>query len=193
MRFRVLTPFRRGREAGLKRDSHIDLLPESVQKRKGFRKLLIRLAAAQAAIFLCIVAAIIGVGELERRTWDISDDLSFRVHVLRHGPEVAAVAYARDISARLAAEDAFVAAHGPREFDPVWITAIMYASDGHVVNLDYTGGGILISGRHENMTAIEAHRQSILDTGVFGGVELGRIILQYDGRYLFELQVLLGE
>jgi len=175
----------------LRKDKHktIDLLPENLQKRKAFRKLMIRLAAAQVAIFLLFVLAIAGIIALEQRAWDEVHDLSLHVHTLRHGPVVTAAAYARDIIQRQAAEDALLRAHAPAAFNPYWLAAIIEAGSGDITILYYSGAGIMITGMSESIIAVETHRQSILDTGVFSDVELGRIILQDDGRYFYELRV----
>ena len=172
-----------------RKNTSIDLLPESVQKRKGFRKLVIRLAAAQVAIFLCLAAAVVGINVLERQAWDESHELTIHVNALRHGAAVEAAAYARELSLRIAAEDSFVEAHAPADFDPVWVTAIMQTSGGHMTAFYYSGAAILVTGMIGDMNAIEAHRQSILDTEVFTQVDLGRIILQECGQYFYELWV----
>jgi len=172
-----------------KENTSIDLLPESFQKRKSFRKQVIRLATAQVAIFLCIGLAVIGIHALERRAWDMAGELSRQVHTLRHGPDVVAAAYARDIIRRIAAEDAFLASRAPAAFDPNWMTAIMQASGGEMAILHYSGTGIVITGFSLDIAAVEAHRQEVLGTGLFGYVGLGQINLQDDGRYLYELRV----
>jgi len=167
----------------------IDLLPERIQKRKGFRKLIIRLVAAQVAIFLCLGAAVAGLNALEQQVWDESHNLNLRVHALRHGQAVVAVAYAHGLSLRLAAEDAFISAHAPANFDPHWLSAIVQADGGHMTNFYFTGTAILVTGILGDINAIEAHRQSILDTGSFEFVDFGRIILQDCGLYFYELTV----
>ena len=170
-----------------KRNTSIDLLPESIQQRKGFRRIIIQLAAAQVAIFLCIGAAVVGLRMLEQRAWDESHELALGIYALRHGPEVAAAAHAHELSLRMAAEDAFFRTHSPADFDPGWVTAIMETLGGNMAVLDYNGTDFLITGIIEYIASIEAHRQSILDTGLFAQVELGRIILQENGMYFYEL------
>jgi len=165
----------------------INLLPESIQKRKTLRKLVIRLAAAQAAIFLCIGLIAAGLNIMEARDWDNAHELYQQIHVLRHGPDVVAAGYARDLGQRIAAEDTFLQAHAPGAFDPALLGAIIQASCENMTMLYYTGTAIQITGILENMYAIEAHRQGILYTELFSYVELGRIILQDDGRYFYEL------
>ena len=177
----------RGR--GMKGHSSIDLLPESIQKQKKFRKLVIQLAALQAAIFLCIGAAAFGLRTLERRAWDESHGLALGIHALRHGPEVAAVAHAQELSLRMAAEDAFFRAHAPAPFDPAWVTAILETRGDNMTGLDYNGMDFLVTGVIGDIAGVEIHRQSILDTGLFAHVELGRIILQEYGAYFYELRV----
>jgi len=172
-----------------RKNTTIDLLPESIQKRKIFRKLIIRLAAAQVAIFLCLAAAVIGIGVLEHRAQDDSREINLRISALRHGPYVTAAAYARDLGLRFAAEDAFVSAHAPGDFDPLWVTAILHASGEYITALYYTGESILVTGMLGDINAIEAHRQSILNTEAFKLVDLGRIILQDCGLYFYELWV----
>ena len=168
---------------------HIDLLPERVQKRKGFRRLVIKLAAIQVAVFLCIAAAVAGLSALERQTWDSSHELQLAINTLRQGQAVAAAAYARELSLRIAAEDAFIAVHGPAAFDPGWLSAILLLEAGHMTNFHYTGIAILITGMSGDINAIEAHRQSIRDARDFRAVDLGRVMLQDCGRYFYELWV----
>jgi len=167
----------------------IDLLPESIQKRKGFRKLAIKLAAIQVAIFICIGTVVVGLTVLEQHAWDESHELNMAVYTLRHGQAVAAVAYARDLSLRIAAEDALIAAHAPAAFDPAWLSAIVQESGGQVVTFYYTGTAILITGMTRDIGAIEIHRQGIIDAGDFRAVDLGRINLEDCGRYFYELWV----
>ena len=170
----------------------IDLLPESVQKRKQFRRLVIRLATLQVAIFLCLGAAIFGVNALESRAWANSHELNLRIYTLRHGPYIEALAHARDIGQLLAAEDDFIRSFAPADFDPLWIKAIMQADDGNMTALDYGGTSILVTGVTARISTIEAHRQSILSTQMFRYVSNGRIILQEDGLFLYELRVVVG-
>jgi len=172
-----------------RRNATIDLLPESIQKRRQLRNLVIRLATVQVAIFLCIVLMFIGINALEQRAWERVTEINRQVYALRHGPEVAAVAYAHDITQRLAIEDALLQAHAPANFDPEWLTAIMQASGKEMTVLYYNNTAITITGISYDITAVEAHRQSIRDTGLFNYVELGRIILQDCGRYFYELHV----
>ena len=167
----------------------LDLLPESVQKRKTFRKLVIRLAAAQVAIFLCIGLIVLGADMLEERAWEDAGSISRQVYALRHGPEVAAAAHVRDLGLQLATEVAFLQAHAPVDFKPIWLTAIVQARAEYMTALYYSAAGILITGLAQDIIAIETHRQNILDTSVFRYVELGRIILQDCGRYFYELRV----
>ena len=171
------------------RKTSIDLLPESVQKPKRYRKLLIRLAAAQVAIFIILAAAIIALNVLDSQAQADSQQWAQRINTLRHGPEVAAAAYARDIYRRLAAEEAFFYANLPADFDPVWIAAILEADQGHMTALDYNGGFILLTGIAEEMSTIESHRQSLLGTEIFEYVGHGRIVLQEDGRFFYELRI----
>ena len=182
----------KGIKLSMKDNSPIDLLPESVQAQKKFRKLVIQLAAVQVAIFLCIGAAVVGLHTLGRRAWDESHNLALRVHALRHGPEVAAAVHAQELSLRMAAEGAFLWAHAPAPFDPAWVTAIMEARGGGMTGLDYNGADFLITGVIGDIAGVEVHRQSILDTGLFMQVELGRIILREDDMYFYELWARVG-
>ena len=175
-----------------KRHTHIDLLPESAQQQKRFRRLVIKLAALQAAVFLCIGAAWLGVRQLEGQAWDESRDLAARVYALRHGQEVAAAAQAHELALLMAAEEAFLRARAPGHFDPAWVTAIMEAPGGGMTGLGFDGSDFQITGVIEDIAAIEAHRQGILDTGLFAWVELGRINLQGDGVYFYELWARVG-
>ncbi|MCL2404420.1 MAG: hypothetical protein FWC92_02605 [Defluviitaleaceae bacterium] len=167
----------------------IDLLPENVNKLKTLRRFAIKLAAVQVAIFLCIGLMIYGINTLGQRAWEYTSELDRQVYAIRHMIDIDALAYARDIGQRLAAEDAFLQAYAPADFDPVWITSIIQAGSEHMVMLDYSSTGIMITGMSDDMTAIEAHRQDLTQTGVFGYVELGRIIMQDCGRYFYELRV----
>ena len=169
----------------------IDLLPESLQKKKRFRKLMIKLATAQVAVFLCLAAAVIGMYALEEQAWTDSHALNLQVHALRHGPEVLAAAYARDIGHIIAAEENFIAANFPPDFDPVWIKAILEASEGYLIDLNYGGASIFISGEAEEMGSIEALRQRLLYPEIFSSVRLGRISLLSDGRFSYELRVII--
>ena len=169
----------------------IDLLPESVQHPKRIRKLALRLAAAQVAIFLCIGLAVLGLHILENRVLDESLRLAGRINYLRHGPEVTALAYARDIHMQLMAAEAFLEANIPPYFDPEWVQAILEADTGYTTSLDYTGIFIMLTGITDYMVNIENHRQALLYTGVFSTVNLGRISLQEDGRLYYELRVIL--
>ena len=167
----------------------IDLLPESLQKRKRFRKLVIKLAAAQVAIFLCLGGAIAGLSILESQAWADSHELTIGIHALRHGPAVAAMAYAHELSQQLAAEDAFISAYAPSDFDPTWLMAILQADDEHMTELSFGGATFLLTGMVRDITQIEAHRQRLLDKEMFSSVGLGRIIMQDDGRFFYELHV----
>ena len=176
----------------LKRHTHIDLLPESVRYKKRFRWLVIKLAALQVAIFLCIGTAGLSTRQLERRAWDESRDLAARVYALRHGQEVAAAAQVQALGQRMAAEEAFLRARAPGAFDPAWVTAIMEAPGGEMTGLGFNGADFQVTGMTQDIAAIEAHRQGILDAGLFARVELGRISLQDCGGYFYELWVRVG-
>ena len=170
----------------------IDFLPETVQGPKRVRRYKLRLAAAQAAIFLCIVLAALVLGMLERRAWDNTHRLALRISYLRHGPEVMAVAQARDMHARLAAAEAFLEDNMPEYFDALWVAAVLEADTGYMTSLDYGGVRFMLTGITDSMDSIEAHRQGLLDTGMFESVLLGRIIMQDDGRLFYELRVVVG-
>ena len=169
----------------------IDLLPESVQHPKRIRKLAVRLAAAQVAIFLCLGLVILGLHILQNRAWDESHRLNVRINYLRHGPEVTALAYARDIHMQLMAAEAFLEVNMPPDFDPAWVLAILEADTGYMTSLDYAGDFIMLTGITDYMEKIENHRQSLLDTEVFNAVNLGRISLQEDGRLYYELRIVI--
>ena len=172
-----------------KKSMAIDLLPQSIQKRKRLRGLIFKLAAIQVAVFLCIGAVAVGLNALERQVWESSHDLNRDIYALRHGPAVAAVAYARDQSFRVAAEEAFVNASVPAIFDPLWLSAISDTCGGGMATFYYTGTAILVTGMSADISAVEIHRQSILDTGLFRAVDLGRVVLEDCGRYFYELWV----
>jgi len=167
----------------------IDLLPERVQRQKRARKLAFRLAAAQIAIFLCLVMAVIGLNALEQQAWEHSRYLTQEINALRYSDEVALVAYAMGIQLHLAAEDAFFEGSDPAEFDPIWLWAILSANKGHMSGLDFDGVSILLTGIVERFDDIEAFRQVLIYTDIFEYVGLGRIRSQGDDRFFYELRL----
>ena len=167
----------------------LDLLPDNIQKQKGLRKLIIRLAAVQAVILICLAGAIAGLTTLERQAWEESHALTRQVQVIRQSPAIAAIAHIREINRQLAAEEAFIAEIAPADFNPEWLKSIIQADTGNMTVLDYRGTGILITGITGDLTAIETHRQNLRDAEMFRDVRLGRIIRQDNGQYFYELHV----
>ena len=165
----------------------IDLLPESVTAPKRYRKRVIQLAAAQVAIFLCLAAMAVALNLLERQAWDESHRLAMQVYTLRHGPAVTAAAYVQDITRRVAAEGFFLEANAPADFDPQWLTAIMSSDNGYMTTWDYSRGAIMLTGIVEDISKIETHRQSLLETEIFQYVRIGRVALQDGDRFFYEL------
>jgi len=162
----------------------MDLLPESVQSTRGKRTHVIRLATVQVAIFLCLGLAVFGMHNLVRRSEYALVNIRQEVNTLSNSPEILAAAYARD---RLH-EDAFILAHGPLDFDPVWVGAILAADYGEMVALAYDGQFVLVTGAVDDIGQIEDFRQRLLAWDVFEDVNLGGINSQDDG-FSFELRI----
>ena len=167
----------------------IDLLPESVQVKKLHRRRIFILAAAQVAIFLCLGMAAISANALERQAWDESHRLAARISDLRQNQAATEAAYTRDIARRIAAEEAFIDANTPAEFNPEWLAAVLAADDGYMTTMDYSRGFILLTGMVDDMNKIETHRQSLLAADVFLYVRIGRIAMQDCGNFLYELRL----
>ena len=167
----------------------IDLLPESVQAKKRFRRRIRILAAIQAAMFICIGLVAVFLNALEHRAWDESFRLTAQINYMRQNQAVAAAVYTHDAAWRISAEEAFLEINASDEFNPTWLTAILSACDGSMTTLDYSRGFILLTGVADNMTKIESHRQSLLNTDVFLYVRIGRTALQECGRFFYELRI----
>ena len=167
----------------------IDLLPESVQAPKRFRKRIIKLAAVQAAIVLCIVLSAMALNALEQRAWDESLRLTMQVNALRHDLAVTVAAYTQDIVRRISAEEAFIEANAVDDFNPQWITAIISADAGNMIMLDYSHGFIMLTGMTDDMNNIEIYRQNLLETEIFHYVRIGRTALQEGGSFFYELRM----
>jgi len=174
-----------------KTHTSIDLLPESIQGPKRLRRLVLRLATIQVAIFVCLAFVVLIFNILDQRAWEQSHRLDLRINYLRHGAEFMAVAQAREMHTRLAAGEIFLDANMPAYFDSQWVGAVLTADDGYMTSLDYGGVYIMLAGIVDDISKVEVHRQAVLDTGMFNTVGLGRIVLQDDGRFFYELRVIL--
>ena len=169
--------------------NRIDLLPESVQIRKLHRKRIIKLAALQAAILLCLGLAIVAANALEGQAWEESHCLAVRINNLRQYQATAETIDARDINRRILAAEAFIEANAPTEFNPEWLATVLSADHGYMTTMDYSRGFILLAGAVDNINKIEIHRQNLLDAEIFVYVRMGRVSLQDEGTFYYELRL----
>ena len=170
-----------------KKLTSFDLLPESVQSPKRFRKRIIRLAAAQVAIFICLGAAAVALNVLDGQAWAESYRMDTLLASMRDDPAVTAATYTRDINQRLVAESAFFEAYAIADFNPLWVDAVISADTGYMTAMEYGQGIVLLTGMANDMVGIEKHRQNLLDTDIFDYVRLGRIMRQDDERFFYEM------
>jgi len=107
---------------------------------------------------------------------------------LRNSPEIEASAYARELYHQLMAEELFLNAAAPLDFNPLWLTTILALDTGHMTTMDYDGRNITIAGIVNNLEMIEAFRQNLADTGIFEYVGLGRI-RSHEEQFIYELLI----
>ena len=173
----------------LPRKNQINLLPESVQQQHRSRKNLKWMAAAQVAIFVCIALVIITVRAADRNAWDDANYKAQRVNAISQDARQDLTA--QEQAQRLQVEADFLGNHAPLEFDAGWVAAILEADVGNTTSIAYDGRDILLSGHTYVIEEIETHRQRLLDTDSFLGVHLGRITMQEDMSFYYELRVIL--
>jgi len=153
----------------------INLLPESVRAKKQGRRHLFILAALQIVILLCMALIIRGVGNLEYRAQETSARLAHDIDEMRRNPDLATIETTIMLLHQQAAADAFFEENAPSDFDIVWLSAVLYAMSGQVTALIFDGTGVRLTGVAYCFTEMEALRQAIEATGVFGYVGLGGI------------------
>ncbi|MCL2572358.1 MAG: hypothetical protein FWE11_08130 [Defluviitaleaceae bacterium] len=166
----------------------IDLLPEDVQKQKGKRSLIIKLAAAQVAIFLFIALMVIGLNLLDERAAAESRLLIIEISTLRQSPESLAIADTRQLLIMHTAEEAFFNANPVADFNPEWLRAIIEVDNGHFSTMSFDGTGIMLTGISDDFSEVELIRQQLEDTEVFSYVWLGNMSL-LEGYVFFDLRI----
>jgi len=159
----------------------IDLLPESVQAHRRRKRYILKLAAVQVAIFLCLAGLVTWVRAIENSAWENSSRLSASLNTLRQYPANAHIG---------TYQEAVFFANTPGDFDPSWFTAIINANGGQMTSLSYAENTIMITGITDSALNIETHRKTIYASNIFTQVRLGRIDWQETGEIFYELWVL---
>ena len=169
------------------RKQKINLLPACVQQQQRNRKNLKWMAAAQAAVFLCIACAIIMVNAANRRAWHEAEE-ALRASIMAQAAQQDFAA--QEIMSRQQAEANFLGNHAPPAFDAAWLSAILAADTGNTTTITYDGQAIVLAGQTMDIEEIETHRRNLLDTDSFTDVQLGRIT-QHGNAFQYELRVVL--
>jgi len=167
----------------------IDLLPLAAQKQKRDRKIAIRLAIFQVAIFLCLLLLAVGLARLSARAYSDSARLLADIYIIRQSPEVAAAHNIREQNQYLAAEEVFLADHMPYAFEPTWLGIVLYVTGESLVSIDYDGIDIFITGYVDNFHEIEDIRLALSRYDEFETVGMGNIRTQGDGQFFFDLRL----
>jgi len=140
-------------------------------------------------IIAAFVFAVMGLTALEQQIWEDARSISQRVSALRNSPEVEAAGYARLLHQQLAIEEAFLYTAAPDNFDPIWLTTILWLDTDHMTTINFNGQNILLTGIVYELEVIEAFRQDLVDTEVFEYVGLGRIRSHGAEQFSYELRL----
>ncbi|MCL2360314.1 MAG: hypothetical protein FWC73_00705 [Defluviitaleaceae bacterium] len=171
------------------RSPGIDLLPAGTQKQKRNRRLAIKLAAIQVAIFLCICVVVVGLRNLDARAQGESGQLLINISRLRYSHEVESAIRYRELDRHFTAEEEFFAINLHYTFDPIWLDTILEVARGSITSLDFDGIDIDITGIVYNFDEIESLRLSLSETNVFDVVGMGNIRSQGQGRFFYDFRL----
>jgi len=168
----------------------IDLLPSEIQNKKSNRRLVIRLATAQVAIFLFLILAIFGLRYFDNQSHNASVYLRNSVHALRNSPDVTTSVRYRDAIRYIVEEEMFLATTMIQGFDPLWLESILYADSGLLTSIYYDGTYILVNGATYYFGDIDAFRTRLSETGIFGDIGLGNISSHGGNRFDFDFRII---
>jgi len=168
----------------------INLLPDWALQKQHYRRLCLRLAAVQAAIFLILLVTIISIRIADEQAWERAEALSVSLEIFDDTPTVTAIALTAALE-RHTARSAFLSAHDTATiFQPVWLLALGNTPDGvRLSEIIFNGENIRLLALAADMYAAEAHRQMLLDTQLFYQANRGMVNLSADRQFLYELRL----
>ena len=168
----------------------INLLPHWVQKSKAKRRLVILLAAVQAAIFLVLCIVVISLSVWESRIFDYSRELDEKLGFFDPvSAQVSAELQAARANAAYIKE--FLALPEIFTWDFLTIIPDTIPIGVSLTRLEYKNGEMLFISSVTDIITIETHRAVL--AGIFPNVRIGRISSLEGGSYSYELFVRLGD
>ena len=166
---------------------NVNLLPEWVKRPQKRRKLMVKMATIQVAIFI-----LLSVGYLILSTMIFNNNellLAQATRPLQSQNEILGAIDYNNITVALAVAEYLYGQH--INFDSLWVIAAITTTPDNatLTRLDYREGEIFLRVASYNIASAEIHRQSLLDTKLFDWVWLGRITGAGGGIYNYEIRI----
>jgi len=170
----------------------LNLLPPNIEQRNKARKLTFGLVLLQICIVIGVALLVIALRNAEGRTITRLYEIRNRVQAFDEGPVLLVLEL--DELRRIESNFyLFYYDNFPQTFCASWVTTVLDTQPrgGSVNRIGFDSMEFFFAGEVGNIDDAEQHRQNLLYHG-FYSVNLGRINLMPNGRFEYELRIVVA-